>query len=621
MDKKKMLRIIISGAALIAMLILERNIDIPGCIGIPIYAVTFVIIGIDVVIEAVEKICHGKVFNETFLMTVAAAGAFAIGEYPEAIAVMVFFQIGEMLEDIAKDKSRENIEKLMDIRPDYANLCENGEIRRVAPDEVLVGSVILVNPGEKIPIDGVITEGTTSIDTAALTGESKPFDAETGTKVLSGSVNLSGMIRVRTEKEFGQSTASKILELCQSASAKKSKAENFITKFARIYTPIVCGLALLLAVAPPLFQMLFGYEAEWSLWIERALSFLVISCPCAMVISIPLSFFGGIGCASSNGILVKGSSYLQELTRLKRVVFDKTGTLTKGVFAVTQVYAAEGFDNNTVLKYAAAAESKSTHPIAVSITKACTTDITGFEPEELTEYPGRGVNALICGNKVDVGNFKYVNGINSKISKGPEEGTIVYILINGEFAGYICIEDEIKPQSANTVSELRKMGIEDIAMLSGDNKATAEKIAALAQITHVKSELLPKDKLSALEELMNEEPVLPVSAYVGDGINDAPSLFRADIGIAMGGAGSDAAIEAADIVIMDDNPLQIVKAIKIAKKTVRIAKENIVFALGIKVLCLGLSAIGVTGMWTALFADVGVMILAVLNSTRALKYK
>jgi Cd2+/Zn2+-exporting ATPase len=549
-------------------------------------------------------------------------GAFALGEYSEAVAVMLFYQIGELFESYAVGKSRRNISNLMDIRPDYANVLENGELVKKDPDEVAIGSLIKILPGEKVPIDGIITEGNSTLDTSALTGESVPREALEGDEIISGCINLTGVITVKTTKEFGESTVSKILELVENASSRKSKSEAFISKFAKVYTPIVCYAALALAILPPIVLMIMGQDANWGEWIYRALSFLVISCPCALVISIPLSFFGGIGGASREGVLVKGSNYLEALANVKYVVFDKTGTLTKGVFKVTDAVPMKDWvEKSELIRMAAGAEVYSSHPIALSLIDACDVKPSQEDTKDVKEIPGHGLEAVVKGDKIAAGNAKLMKSMNLSVPDISEAGTIVHVAKNGEYVGYVIISDEIKEGSAEGIDGLKKTGVSKSVMLTGDAKKAADAVAKKLGITEYHAELLPEDKVNKVEELLSNKGENEILAFVGDGINDAPVLSRADVGIAMGAMGSDAAIEAADVVLMDDDPRKISKAIRIARKCMRIVYENIWLAIGIKVACLILSALGIANTWLAIFADVGVMVLAVLNAIRALNVK
>lgn len=620
-QKKTLKRIIASAAALILCYIAKNVFSLPKWAELIIFLVPYFIIGYDILIKAGKGILNRQVFDENFLMAIATVGAIALGDYGEGAAVMLFYQIGELFQGIAVGKSRQSISQLMDIRPDYANIEEDGEIVQVDPDEVEIGTTIVVKPGEKIPIDGVICEGITTLNTAALTGESLPMDAEVGTEVSSGAINITGLIKIRTTKEFGDSTVSKILDLVENSTAKKAKTENFISRFAKYYTPAVCYSALALAVLVPLIRMLaLGLSPEWGNWIMRALTFLVISCPCALVISIPLSFFAGIGCASSNGILIKGSNYLERLSDTKYVVFDKTGTITKGIFEVTGIHHNK-MENEKLLEYAALAESGSNHPISKSIQKACKTNPDKSRVHSIEEIPGHGIKAIIDDKEVAVGNGKLMKLIGVEYKDCHKPGTLVHIAIDGEYEGHILISDTIKPTSQQAIAELKKSGVRKTIMLTGDFANAAKPVAEETGIDEVHAELLPSDKVEKVEELLSKKNDKEVLAFVGDGINDAPVLSRADIGIAMGGLGSDAAIEAADVVLMDDDPLKISMAIKISRKCMRIVYENIIFALGIKLICLALGALGIANMWLAIFADVGVMVIAVINAIRALKVK
>lgn len=620
-QKKTLKRIIASAAALILCYIAKNVFSLPKWAELIIFLVPYFIIGYDILIKAGKGILNRQVFDENFLMAIATVGAIALGDYGEGAAVMLFYQIGELFQGIAVGKSRQSISQLMDIRPDYANIEEDGEIVQVDPDEVEIGTTIVVKPGEKIPIDGVICEGITTLNTAALTGESLPMDAEVGTEVSSGAINITGLIKIRTTKEFGDSTVSKILDLVENSTAKKAKTENFISRFAKYYTPAVCYSALALAVLVPLIRMLaLGLSPEWGNWIMRALTFLVISCPCALVISIPLSFFAGIGCASSNGILIKGSNYLERLSDTKYVVFDKTGTITKGIFEVTGIHHNK-MENEKLLEYAALAESGSNHPISKSIQKACKTNPDKSRVHSIEEIPGHGIKAIIDDKEVAVGNGKLMKLIGVEYKDCHKPGTLVHIAIDGEYEGHILISDTIKPTSQQAIAELKKSGVKKTIMLTGDFANAAKPVAEETGIDEVHAELLPSDKVEKVEELLSKKNDKEALAFVGDGINDAPVLSRADIGIAMGGLGSDAAIEAADVVLMDDDPLKISMAIKISRKCMRIVYENIIFALGIKLICLALGALGIANMWLAIFADVGVMVIAVINAIRALKVK
>lgn len=616
-QKKMLVRII---AAIVLLVILEF-LPVDGYVRFALYMIPYLVIGYDILIKAFKGIRNKQVFDENFLMAVATIGAIVLGDYKEGTAVMLFYQIGELFQSYAVGKSRRNISALMDIRPDYANIEKDGKLEKVDPDEVEVGSVIVVQPGEKVPIDGVIIDGNTTLNTSALTGESVPRSAKTGDDVISGCINLSGVLRIQTTKEFGESTVSKILDLVENSSSKKSRSENFISKFARYYTPAVCYGALALAIIPPIVSMLIlGISPMWGQWIYRALTFLVISCPCALVISIPLSFFAGIGGASSAGILVKGSNYLETLARTKYVVFDKTGTLTQGVFEVAGVHH-NTIENEKILEYAAHAESYSTHPISKSLLNAYGKEIDKSRISDVQEISGHGVIAKVDGHEIAAGNSKLMKKIGAEYIDCTHTGTVVHVAVDGKYAGHILIADKVKEHSKEAITGLKKLGVKDAVMLTGDSKKTAESVAAQLGITSVYSELLPADKVEKVEELLSKKGKKDALAFVGDGINDAPVLSRADVGIAMGALGSDAAIEAADIVLMDDDPLKIVKAIKIARKCIRIVYENIYFAIGIKIICLILGAIGKADMWVAIFADVGVMVIAVLNAIRVLFVK
>lgn len=617
-QKNVLNRIIIAIVLLIVITVFKTIVPVPGYVEFILYLIPYFVIGHDILRKSIKNISHGQVFDENFLMAVATIGAMCLGEYLEGSAVMVFYQIGELFQSIAVGKSRKNIAALMDIRPDYANIMVNGEIEEVDPDDVEIGSEIIVNPGEKVPIDGIIVEGDTTLNTSALTGESVPRNAHCGDEIYSGSINMTARITVKTTKEFGESTVSKILDLVENSSMKKSKTENFITKFAKYYTPVVCYSALALAVIPPIVLTIMGQPARVGDWIFRALTFLVISCPCALVISIPLSFFGGIGCASKNGILVKGSNYLETLSDVKYFVFDKTGTLTKGVFEVTDVVPAEGFDKDNLLEYAAYAESASTHPISVSLKKAYNQKIDNTLVDHIQEIAGHGVEADYNGHHILAGNAKLMKLKSIDYSAYTKAGTLVYVAVDDKYAGCIVISDIIKDHAKEAISGLKSLGAKETVMLTGDSSSTAELVAKTIGIDTVHSELLPADKVEEVEKLLAKKSDKEKLAFVGDGINDAPVLSRADIGIAMGGLGSDAAIEAADVVLMDDDPLKISLAMKISTKTLRIVKQNIVFALAVKFICLVLGALGIANMWLAIFADVGVMILAVMNATRAL---
>ena len=608
--KKEVIKVVI---ALILFLI---SLIIPfenAWINIGIYIISYLIVGLDVLIEAIKNIFKGEVFDENFLMTIATIGAFAIGEYPEAVAVMLFYQVGEMFQSYAVDKSRKSIASLMDIRPDFANIKKNGCIEKVSPDKINIGDIIIVKPGEKVPLDGTIVDGNSMLDTSALTGESVPREVSIGDEVLSGSINQNGLIEIKVTKNFGESTVSKILDLVENASSKKSKSENFISKFAKYYTPIVVVIAVLLAIIPPIIFK----ETEFIQWLYRALTFLVVSCPCALVISIPLGFFGGIGGASKLGVLVKGSNYLEALSKTEIVVFDKTGTLTEGVFEVQKVNSVD-ITKEDLIKYAAYAESFSNHPIANSLKKAYGKDIDNKKISETHELSGLGVNAVVDGNAVFVGNEKLMQEKNIEYIKCNEIGTILYVAINNQFKGTIIISDKIKADAKKAIEKLKKNNVKKIVMLTGDKKAVGESVAKELGLDEVYTELLPNNKVEKVEELMKSKSKKGKLAFVGDGINDAPVLAISDIGIAMGGLGSDAAIEAADVVLMTDEPSKVVDAIKISKKTLKIVKQNIIFAIAVKILVLILSAIGLSNMWQAVFADVGVSVLAILNALRVL---
>ncbi|MBR0147276.1 MAG: cadmium-translocating P-type ATPase [Eubacterium sp.] len=623
-QRKTLIRIIVAFVITAGLTVTFHLVEVPWWIRVPAYLVPYVIVGHDVLYKAFRGICKGQVFDENFLMAVATIGAFCLSECLEGVAVMLFYQVGELFQSIAVGKSRKNIAALMDIRPDYANLlAEDGTTEKVDPDDVEIGSVIVVNPGEKIPIDGVVLSGQSLLDTAALTGESVPRHVAEGREVISGCIALDGQLRIKTTKEFGESTVSKILDLVENSSMKKAKAENFISKFARVYTPIVCYSALALAVLPPVARLIFGYPANWIDWITRALTFLVISCPCAVVISVPLSFFGGIGCASSRGILVKGSNYLEALADTGTIVFDKTGTLTEGVFVVTGCHPAQGWNRDHLLSVAAHAESASGHPISLSIRRAFEETGRTVEPEivsDIHEVAGHGVTALIEGKRIAVGNERLMLKEGAAVSCDQPEGTVCYVSVDGVFAGCIHISDVIRPTSGEAMKSLSAQGIRTV-MLTGDRTEVAKRVAGELGIHTVRSELLPGDKVSEVEKLLEEKEKGSCLAFVGDGINDAPVLSRADIGIAMGAMGSDAAIEAADIVLMDDDPAKISLALRISRKTLRIVRQNITFAIGVKLLCLLLGAFGIANMWIAIFADVGVMVIAVLNAVRALKIR
>ena len=627
-QKKMLVRILISAVLMIGFNFLPFD----GAIRFVLYLIPYLVIGYDILIKAFKGIKNRQPFDESLLMTIATLGAIAIavfneavnheaGDYVEAIAVMLFYQIGEWFQSYAVGKSRRNISDLMDIRPDYANIEKDGILEQIDPDEVEIGSVIVVQPGEKVPIDGVVIEGTSTLNTSALTGESLPRDAKEGDEIISGCINMTGVLKIKTTREFGESTVSKILDLVENASSRKSKSEDFISKFARIYTPAVVYSAIALAVLPPLVRMFgMGLAAEWGTWVYRALTFLVISCPCALVISIPLSFFAGIGGASNAGVLVKGSNYLETLSRTKYVVFDKTGTLTKGVFEVNEVHHNE-MDREQLLEYAALAESASSHPISRSLQRAYGREIDRRRVTDIQEISGNGVMAKVDGIDVAAGNSKLMDRLGVKWIDCHHAGTIIHMAVDGRYAGHIVISDIEKPHAKEAVRALKKAGVEKTVMLTGDSRKTAERVAADLGIDEVYAELLPADKVARVEELLKTKPEKGKLAFVGDGINDAPVLSRADIGIAMGAMGSDAAIEAADIVLMDDDPLKISKAIKISRKCLRIVYENIWFAIGVKLICLVLGAVGIANMWLAIFADVGVMIIAVLNAIRALFVK
>ena len=615
-QKKMLIRIIIAAVLIVVFSLLPAE----GYLRFVLFMIPYLVIGYDILKKAFKGILNKQVFDENFLMAVATVGAILLGDYSESVAVMLFYQIGELFQSYAVGKSRRNISELMDIRPDYANIEKDGTLEQVDPDEVEIGTIIVVQPGEKVPIDGVITEGTSTLNTSALTGESLPRDAKAGDEVISGCINMTGLLKIRTTKEFGESTVSKILELVENSSSRKSKSENFISKFAKYYTPAVCYGALALAFIPPIVLLIMGKPAMWGDWIYRALTFLVISCPCALVISIPLSFFAGIGGASNQGILVKGSNYLETLAQTKYVVFDKTGTMTQGVFEVSGIHHNEMPDEK-LLEYAALAECSSSHPISKSLQKAYGKPIDRNRVTDIEEISGNGVIAKVDGISVAAGNTKLMNRLGIAYQDCHHVGTVVHMAIDGKYAGHILISDIIKPHAKEAIAELKKAGISKTVMLTGDSKRVADQVAEELGIQEVYSELLPADKVSRVEELLNQKSEKDKLAFVGDGINDAPVLSRADIGIAMGALGSDAAIEAADIVLMDDDPLKISKAIKIARKCIRIVYENIYFAIGIKILCLILGALGIANMWAAIFADVGVMILAVLNAIRTLFVK
>lgn len=632
-QKKVLRRIIISAVLLVAMAVTFTVLDKTGmvdlenpsvmwrCIEIVAYLIPYLIIGYDILKKAFLGIIHGEVFDENFLMAIATVGAMVLGEYKEASAVMLFYQIGELFQSYAVGKSRKNITALMDIRPDYANIEKDGKLEQVDPDDVQIGTVIVVQPGEKVPIDGKVVEGSSSLNTSALTGESVPREVHVGDEIISGCVNLTGLIKIETSKEFGESTVSKILDLVENSSMKKSRSENFITRFAKYYTPAVCTAALALAVLPPLVNIIMGNPAAWSKWIIRALTTLVISCPCALVISIPLSFFGGIGGASAKGILVKGSNYLEALSYTKYVVCDKTGTLTKGVFQVTEIHPEGGMSEADLLEKAALVESYSNHPISKSLKEAYGKEIDNNRVTDAKEISGHGVSAVVDGHEVAAGNVKLMKQMNIQAAVPTSVGTEIHVAVDGKYAGYILISDVVKPNAKEAISGLKAAGVEKVVMLTGDAKKVADAVGSELGVDEVRSELLPGDKVDEVEKLIAAKGEKEKLAFVGDGINDAPVLSRADIGIAMGALGSDAAIEAADIVLMDDDPAKIATAMKISKKTLRIVHQNIVFALVIKFACLALGAVGFVNMWWAIFADVGVMILAVLNATRALSFK
>ena len=619
--QKKMLARILTAAA---MLIALKLIPVTGVLQLALYLVAYLVIGYDILKKAWRGILNRQVFDENFLMAVATVGAFALaiisrsGDYVEAIAVMLFYQIGELFQSYAVGKSRRNISALMDIRPDYANIERDGQLEKVDPDEVEIGSVIVVQPGEKVPLDGVILSGASSLNTSALTGESLPRDAKAGDEVISGCINMTGVLRIRTTKAFGESTVSKILELVEDSSSHKSKSENFISKFARVYTPAVCYGALALAVLPPVVRLILGHPAQWGDWVYRALTFLVISCPCALVISIPLSFFAGIGGASKEGVLIKGSNYLETLSQVKTVVFDKTGTLTQGVFEVSGVHHSE-MENEKLLEYAALAECASSHPISKSLQRAYGKAIDRDRVRDIQEISGKGVSAVVDGHAVLAGNDKLMALRGIPFIGCHSVGTIIHIAIDGQYAGHIVISDVVKPHAKEAIERLKHAGVEKTVMLTGDSRRVADQVAGALGVDEVHSELLPADKVAQVEKLLAGKGGKDKLAFVGDGINDAPVLSRADIGIAMGAMGSDAAIEAADVVLMDDDPLKIAKAIRISRKCIGIVYQNIVFALAVKFACLALGALGLANMWAAIFADVGVMVLAVLNAIRALR--
>ena len=621
-QKKMLLRIIIAAVMLAALYFLP----VTGWPRLGLYLVTYLVIGYDILKKAGQGIANGRVFDENFLMAVATVGAFALaiyeksGDYNEAIAVMLFYQVGELFQSYAVGKSRKNISALMDIRPDYANIEQDGKLVQVDPDEVAVGTVIVVQPGEKAPIDGVVVEGSSTLNTSALTGESLPRDVHEGDEIISGCINMTGVLKIRTTKAFGESTVSRILELVENSSSRKSRSEDFIAKFARSYTPVVCYSALALAVLPPVIRLVGGMDGQWERWIYRALTFLVTSCPCALVVSIPLSFFAGIGGASHEGILIKGSNYLETLSQVKTVVFDKTGTLTRGVFEVTAVHHSD-MDEQKLLEYAALAECASSHPISKSLQRAYGKAIDRSRVTDIQELSGHGVTAVVDGHPVAAGNSKLMEQLGIPYHDCHSVGTIIHMAVDGQYAGHIVISDVVKPHAREAIEALHKAGVEKTVMLTGDAKKVADAVAAELGVDEVHSELLPGDKVDKVESLLAQQSGKAKLAFVGDGVNDAPVLGRADIGIAMGAMGSDAAIEAADIVLMDDEPLQIAKAIRISRKCIGIVYENIVFALAVKFACLVLVAIGLADMWAAIFADVGVMVLAVLNAIRALRVK
>ena len=621
-QKKMLLRIIIAAVMLAALYFLP----VTGWLRLGLYLVAYLVIGYDILKKAGQGIANGRVFDENFLMAVATVGAFALaiyeksGDYNESIAVMLFYQVGELFQSYAVGKSRKNISALMDIRPDYANIEQDGKLVQVDPDEVAVGTVIVVQPGEKAPIDGVVVEGSSTLNTSALTGESLPRDVHEGDEIISGCINMTGVLKIRTTKAFGESTVSRILELVENSSSRKSRSEDFIAKFARIYTPVVCYGALALAVLPPVIRLVGGMDGQWEQWIYRALTFLVTSCPCALVVSIPLSFFAGIGGASHEGILIKGSNYLETLSQVKTVVFDKTGTLTQGVFEVTAVHHSD-MDEQKLLEYAALAECASSHPISKSLQRAYGKAIDRSRVTDIQELSGHGVTAVVDGHPVAAGNSKLMEQLGIPYHDCHSVGTIIHMAVDGQYAGHIVISDVVKPHAKEAVEALHKAGVEKTVMLTGDAKRVADAVAAELGVDEVHSELLPGDKVDKVESLLAQQSGKAKLAFVGDGVNDAPVLGRADIGIAMGAMGSDAAIEAADIVLMDDEPLQIAKAIRISRKCIGIVYENIVFALAVKFACLVLVAIGLADMWAAIFADVGVMVLAVLNAIRALRVK
>lgn len=616
-QKKMLIRVIVASVLVVVLSMLPLE----GYLRAVLFLIPYFVIGYDILRKAWKGIRNRQVFDENFLMAVATVGAICLGDFKEGTAVMLFYQIGELFQSYAVGKSRRNISELMDIRPDYANVERDGNLEQVDPDEVEVGSVIVVQPGEKVPIDGIIIEGSTTLNTSALTGESLPREAKEGDEIISGCINMSGVLKIRTTKEFGESTVSKILDLVENSSSRKSRSENFISKFARYYTPIVCYSALALALLPPVTRMLLmGMEPQWGEWIYRALTFLVISCPCALVISIPLSFFAGIGGASHAGVLVKGSNYLETLAQTKYVVFDKTGTLTKGVFEVCGVHH-NTLEDHKILEYSALAECASSHPISRSLQKAYGQEIDRSRVTDIREISGNGVTAMVDGISVAVGNGKLMDSLGIQYVECSQVGTIVHVALDGQYAGHILIADVLKPTSAEAVRQLKKAGVKETVMLTGDMERVARQAASETGVDRVYSELLPADKVAKVEEMISGKGAKEKLAFVGDGINDAPVLSRADIGIAMGALGSDAAIEAADVVLMDDDPLKVAKAVRIARKCMRIVYENIYFAIGIKILCLILGAVGIANMWLAIFADVGVMVIAVLNAIRALFVK
>ena len=621
-NKSKLIRIIISAVLFVVLVVIQHTVDVNHWLMLGLYVVPYLISGYDILLEAGEKIIHGELLDEDFLMAVASIGAFAIGEFPEAVAVMLLYQVGELFEDVAEDRSRDNISELMDIRPDTVNVEKDGKLVSVDPATLPVGSIIVVQPGEKVPLDGVVVEGSSSLNTSALTGESLPRDVSEGDDIISGCINGDGVLRIRTTKDFGESTASKILELVENASEHKAPAENFITKFARIYTPVVVAAAVLVAILPPIIRQFGMHTAPmWTDWISRALTYLVISCPCAIVISVPLSFFGGIGGASSQGILIKGANYMETLSKIREVVFDKTGTITKGNFAVTGVHHCP-IEDKKLLELAAHAESYSTHPISKSIQAAYGEEIDNSRVSNVQEISGKGVVAKVDDQSIAVGNIKLMNYLGVA---GAEEcssiGTIVHVAIDGIYAGHMVIAAELKPHAKEAIAELKKMGVKRTYMLTGDGAKVADSIAKEAGVDEVHAELLPAQKVEIVEDILKRKNPGDSLAFIGDGVNDAPVLTRSDIGIAMGGLGSDAAIEAADVVLMDDDPLKISKAIRIARKCLTIVKSNIIFALAVKLACLVLGGLGIANMWIAIFADVGVMILCVLNATRCLHTK